>query len=189
MTTHLSVGYGTTRRRRLVLLSIYGAMLLPAGCCLGALLSLITTNLFVRSQAENPAWSVACGLLVALPLGAFPVLMMVRITRLAAWLEGTRLTVRQFRTRSVDLRTARSVRLDTILERGPANSAVRSPVMTVVGPEGSVKLMLRGRDGALLPAPEMIALADALSTTACPGAHESATWLRTMATDPRTILM
>lgn len=190
----LSVGFGRRRTGRLVTVGVFTVVLFVAGCCLGNLLSLMATNLGARSQADNTALHMLVGLAFAVLLGAFGAWMFAYIARFAAWLEGTRLTVRRIRTHSIDLRTATSMHLAAVTEPGPAvagstGAAIRTPVLTVSGPDGSVKLPLRGRDGALLPPPEMIVLADALSTAMCPGAREAAAWLRAMAADPRTLLM
>ncbi|GAA1741400.1 hypothetical protein [Luedemannella helvata] len=184
----LSVGFVRTRAKRVTIVSVLGTMLVVVGCCAGGLLAMMLSALISPSvDGNSPARLAAGGVLVAVLLGTMPALQIAWIVRLAAWLDNTRLTVRGLGTRAVELRTAHSVRLDTVPERGAPG--LLSPMLTVAGPEGTVSVRLRSRDGALIPPHEMTALADALSTAASPGAAEAAAWLRSMAADPRTKLM
>ncbi|WFE26880.1 hypothetical protein O7623_27010 [Solwaraspora sp. WMMD791] len=83
-------------------------------------------------------------------------------------------------------RTAPSRRHSAGAGRRLAPEAEHTPTITVVGPDGTVTLPLRSRDGTMLPGAEMIALARAFSAASCPGAHEAVHWLHTMGSEPRT---
>ncbi|WFE23961.1 hypothetical protein O7621_12210 [Solwaraspora sp. WMMD937] len=197
----LSIGYPTSRPTRLAVLSVLGVGLVTAGCCLGSLLGLV-----VSAGGDEPTLPMLLGTGLALAASAGIGLPIARVARTGAWLSGTQLTVRGLATRTVDLRTAESV---TISPSSPAttdadpdngtdpNSGRRSnsggapgtPVLTVSGPDGTVRLPLRNREGTLLPAAEMIALARAFSAASCPGAHEAAHLLHTMDADPSALLL
>ncbi|WP_328344263.1 hypothetical protein [Micromonospora sp. NBC_00421] len=128
------------------------------------------------------ARSVLAGLLVAAPVMLFYGLLMRSILRAGGWLEGSRLTVVNVATRTVDLRAARSVSLRA------TGSVKRTPLLTVTTDARTVKLILRSGEGVLLPPGELVALAAALDTARCPGAAETAGWLRAVAAGPRTML-
>ncbi|MFY1695666.1 hypothetical protein [Solwaraspora sp. WMMA2101] len=83
-------------------------------------------------------------------------------------------------------RSAPSRRRSAAPGRRSAPVAPRTPTITVVGPDGTVTLPLRSRDGTMLPGAEMVALARAFSAASCPGAHEAVHWLHTMGSEPRT---
>jgi hypothetical protein len=189
----LSVGYTQGRTGRIVVLVIVGIGLVVACCGLGAITGVLTGG---RDAAG------VSGVLALVMGGAAAVgmtLLGVNIVRQGARLEGTRLTVTGRRSRSIDLRSAQSVTLHASADSQTSMSSdgslastrgtTRTPVLTVHGPGGPVGLRLRSLDGVLIPAPQMIALADALSSTACPGSREAVYWLRTMAADPRTMLL
>ncbi|ROO50755.1 hypothetical protein EDC02_5608 [Micromonospora sp. Llam0] len=203
----LSIGYPTSRPTRLAVLSVLGVGLVTAGCCLGSLLGLV-----VAGGGDQPTLPVLLGTGLALAASAGIGLPIARVTRTGAWLSGTRLTVRGLATRTVDLRTAETVTIslgspattdaepnsDTEPNNGrkPNNGtepksggAASNPVLTVSGPDGTVRLPLRNREGTLLPAAEMIALARAFSAASCPGAHDAAHLLHTMDADPRALLL
>ncbi|MDG4789887.1 hypothetical protein O7626_28845 [Micromonospora sp. WMMD1102] len=106
--------------------------------------------------------------------------------RLAAWLEGTRLTVRGLRQRSVELADARSVALRQTNQKlvGPVrHSGVIGParpvsVLDIADGRSRVRLRLASREAVQLPPEQLLALASALSTARCPGAVEVVAWLR-----------
>ncbi|MFV2085260.1 hypothetical protein [Micromonospora sp. LOL_021] len=185
----LSIGYPTSRPTRLAVLSVLGVGLVTAGCCLGSLLGLV-----VSGGGDEPTLPVLLGTGLALAASAGIGLPIARVARTGAWLSGTQLTVRGLATRTVDLRTAETV---TVSAGSPATTdadlktggAAGTPVLTVSGPDGTVRLPLRNREGTLLPAAEMIALARAFSAASCPGAHEAAHLLHTMDADPSALLL
>ncbi|MFY1654841.1 hypothetical protein ACN27J_28660 [Solwaraspora sp. WMMB762] len=185
----LSIGYPTSRPTRLAVLSVLGVGLVTAGCCLGSLLGLV-----VSGGGDEPTLPMLLGTGLALAASAGIGLPIARVARTGAWLSGTQLTVRGLATRTVDLRTAETV---TISPGSPATTdadpnsggAPGTPVLTVSGPDGTVRLPLRNREGTLLPAAEMIALARAFSAASCPGAHEAAHLLHTMDADPSALLL
>ncbi|GAB3154465.1 hypothetical protein GCM10027290_49010 [Micromonospora sonneratiae] len=189
----MSVGYPRGRTGRLVTVSILGAVVVGLCCCLGGILGLLAGG--GDNSALPPIFALGLATVAAVGLG----LMIASIARVGAWLDGTRLTVRGLTSRTVDLQTARSVTLAATADSNTGiasdggvvvtGGVTRTPVLTVVGPEATVRLRLRSREGVLIPASEMAALAGALSVAQCPGAREAASWLQAMASDPRTMLM
>lgn len=139
-------------------------------------------------SALGPARFVGlCGLPVVL-LGLY---LLLRVLRAAAWLDGTRASVRgALGTRTVDLATA-EVRGGGVVYRAGDDTVV--PVPTLVARDRDtgrrVTVPLRGAGLAVLPPYELRALADAI-TAGRPtegrdaDAHVLAGHLRTMATDP-----
>jgi hypothetical protein len=189
----LSVGYGPALAKRLVTLAILGVLLVVACGCGGAFIGTGLSALGTQGEPNGLVTALAAVVSSILAL-TYIGLTIAFVARAAAWLEGPVLTVRYLRTRSVDLRGARSAELSAVFDRATASAAggqgvVRSPVLTVTGPEGVVRLRLRGRHGSLLPPHEMVALADALAFSPAAGAQEAAAWLRAMAADPRTLLL
>lgn len=104
----------------------------------------------------------------------------------AAWLDGTRLTVRTARTRTVDLATADTVSLRPIREylAAPLPTAGWSwqngqvPALVASGPGGTVRLRLASRERTLLPADQLDRLAEVMSASRAAGAAEVTGWLR-----------
>ncbi|MFV2109239.1 hypothetical protein [Micromonospora sp. LOL_015] len=197
----LSIGYPTSRPTRLAVLSVLGVGLVTAGCCLGSLLGLV-----VSGGGDEPTLPMLLGTGLALAASAGIGLPIARVARTGASLSGTQLTVRGLATRTVDLRTAETVTIspgspattDAGLDSGTGPNSGRksktggapgTPVLTVSGPDGTVRLPLRNREGTLLPAAEMIALARAFSAASCPGAHEAAHLLHTMDADPSPLVL
>ncbi|MEH0844089.1 hypothetical protein V6U81_17015 [Micromonospora sp. CPCC 205711] len=194
--TELSVGYGASRGWRVVSVLLVGAML-TVGCgCLGALLG---HGLVAATGGGDRVLPGLCALLLAGLTAILVGIQTVVFVRSGARLEGSRLTVTTLTSRSVDLRTARMVSLHATAGSNTGVSSdgtvvaigggTRTPVLTVTTGEGTVSTRLRSRDGVLIPAPEMRALAAALDTARCPGAAEAAGWLRAMAADPHTMLL
>ncbi|WP_091436100.1 hypothetical protein [Micromonospora yangpuensis] len=189
----LSVGFQRSRTGRVISLTVAGFLLVVLCGCLGAILGQFVT--MGRNAQLSAVLALASGALAALGT----TLLVVRTARLGATLTGTRLTVTGLTSRTVDLRTATSVSLHATADShtGVASDgsvvatggSTRTPVLTVTGPEGTVRLRLRGAEGVLVPAGQMVALADALGWAHCPGAREAAGWLRAMAADPRTMLL
>jgi hypothetical protein len=128
-----------------------------------------------------------CGLPVVL-LGLY---LLLRVLRTAAWLEGTRASVRgAFGTRTVDLAAA-EVHGGAVAYRAGGDAVVRVP--TVIARDRDtgrrITIPLQGMGLATLPPYELRALADAM-TTGRPNsgrdadAHLLAGRLRAMADDP-----
>ncbi|MGW0434965.1 hypothetical protein ACWDV4_20795 [Micromonospora sp. NPDC003197] len=189
----LSVGYPKSGTSRVVTLSIAGGVIAVASYCLGGLLGTL------RSSGGDSLLPAILALAPAAVATVVIGLMIANVVRSGAWLEGTQLTVRDLASRTVELRNAWSVTLAATAESSTGiatdggfmvtGGITRSPVLTVVGPDATVQLRLRSREGVLIPAAEMMALANALSVAQCPGAREAASWLQAMASDPRTMLM
>ncbi|MEV4843850.1 hypothetical protein AB0K20_11610 [Micromonospora matsumotoense] len=175
----LSIGHQTRRTSRFVTLLLLDALVIFAvGCGTGILIFVTLTT-----EPGNPYTLLGIvPLLLAVVQVVFMALFAVAVIRAAAWLEGSRLTVVNVATRTVDLRAARSVSLRA------TGSVKRTPLLTVTTDARTVKLILRSAEGVLLPPGELVALAAALDTARCPGAAETAGWLRAVAADPRTML-
>lgn len=110
----------------------------------------------------------------------------------AAWLEGTRLIIRDRRVHTVDLAAARSVLLQSTAEQlavpasaGAAGPSPAVPLLVVTSDGPQVRLRLASRDRVLLPPEQLSLLANALSVARCPGGAETIAWLRAMAAWPR----
>ena len=152
----------------------------------------------VRECVSNGSWFTGgdgFGPLRLLGLLGLPFLLLglylaLSAVRTAAWLEGTRATVRgALRTRTVDLATATVTAGATTYRRGGGTvrePAERAPTLIARDPAGghSITIPLHGAGLAQLPPPELRALADALSTNADRDARAVATQLRTMADNP-----
>ncbi|MEU8260347.1 hypothetical protein AB0C02_06960 [Micromonospora sp. NPDC048999] len=129
--------------------------------------------------------------LCGLPFVLLGLYLLLRVLRTAAWLEGTRASVRgALGTRTVDLATA-EVQGGAVAYRAGGDAVVRVP--TVVARDRDtgrqVTIPLQGMGLAALPPYELRALADAM-TTGRPNsgrdadAHALAGRLRIMADDP-----
>ena len=110
--------------------------------------------------------------------------------RTAAWLEGTRATVRgAIRTRTVDLATATITAGAHTYRRNretSRESLAQLPTLIATDPADGrrVTIPLHGIGLAQLPPPELRALADAMTANPDRDARAVATQLRTMADDP-----
>ncbi|MEV1290272.1 hypothetical protein [Micromonospora sp. NPDC049679] len=172
-----------------------------AAGCFGYIVGLFAMWATAGRDADPSALSVSFVLaaMLALVAAVGAGLAIAFVSRAGAWLEGTFLTVRNLTTRTVNLALARSVTLRAISDTQAAvpsdggvvltGVAVRTPLLTVVAGGTTVRLRLRSRDGTLLPPAQMLVLADALAVARCPAAAEAVAWLRTMAADPRTLLL
>jgi len=127
--------------------------------------------------------------LLGVPFMLVGVYLALSALRTAAWLEGTRATVRgALRTRTVDLATAtvtasaRTYRRNRETTREPTGSA---PTVVARDPSGaSVTIPLHGVGMAQLPPAELRALAEALTANQDRDARAVATQLRAMADNP-----
>ena len=127
--------------------------------------------------------------LLGIPFVLVGVYLALSALRTAAWLEGTRATVRgAIRTRTVDLATgtvtagARTYRRNRETSR---ESIEQVPTLVARDPSGaSVTIPLHGVGTAQLPPAELRALAEALTANPDRDARTVATQLRTMADNP-----
>jgi hypothetical protein len=124
--------------------------------------------------------------LLGIPFVLVGLYLAVGALRTAAWLEGTRATVRTaLRTRTVDLATATITAGATTYRRTTRESTVQTPTLIAVDRSGhSITIPLHGVGLAQLPAPQLRALADALSGNPDRDARSMVTQLRTMADHP-----
>ncbi|PZM94728.1 MAG: hypothetical protein DIU79_09060 [Actinobacteria bacterium] len=189
----LAVGFNRSRTCRVVSFTILGITLTGAGACLGYALGLRVTGQD-SINATAPLASVLAAALAALAVASSG-LVIAFVSRAGAWLEGPFLTVRRLGARTVNLAAARSVAV-TATRGGPltpdtplAEGMTRTPVLIIGDGDQTVRLRLRSRDGTLLSPGQMRVLADALAVADCPGAFEAVMWLRSMAADPRTLLL
>ncbi|WP_163509256.1 hypothetical protein [Fodinicola acaciae] len=151
----LGAGAVTHTRPRLWLLLASCVVVVPAGVLLMA--------------AQMNHWTLDAGFL-AVPLAAAALLLLPlafwRLRR-GAWLQGSVLVVRGFRTRRVDLSTATDVRTDLHFSR--LSRAV--PVLLVRHGGGWVRVQLATDDGRLLLADQLACLAGELLRSPAPNAH------------------
>jgi hypothetical protein len=126
--------------------------------------------LLMNAQKDN--WHLAPASFAlpaaALLLGALAVLLPVAFWRLrrGAWLQGSVLVVRGFRTRRVDLSTATDIRTDLHFSR--LSRAI--PVLLVRHTGGWIRMQLATDDGRLLLADQLACLAGVLSSSPAPNA-------------------
>lgn len=163
-----------------------------AGARTGRVLTIALLGSLVAAALGGLGFALAGPVLTAIltgPVLLATMLMIVFVVRSAAWLDGTRLTVRGLRTRTVDLAAARSVELRHLQRRevGPVPGvdlvAEAPPISALVARAGGVVVRLRFVSGAVteLPPEQLRALADAVSAGDCPGVPEAAGWLRAAA--------
>jgi hypothetical protein len=182
-------------------MSILGVLATGATACFGYIVGLFAMWVIAGPGPDPSSLSLSFVLatMLAMLAAVGAGLVIAFVSRAGAWLEGTFLTVRNLTTRTVNLAVARSVTLAAISDTQAAvpssgglvltGTSVRTPLLTVVAGGTTVRLRLRSRDGTLLPPAQMRVLADVLAVARCPGAAEAVAWLRTMAADPRTLLL
>ena len=158
----------------------------------GAFVVVIIGDVADLSESATSGWAAVGAGLAFVAAAAFVLYQVLALARTAAWLEGSRLTVRRVRARTVDLASARIVSLSASTERHrPLRGAVgvpqRTPYLSVSDDSTTVHLRLRDPKGGLLPSDEMRALAGAVSVARCPGAEDAASWFRAIAADPRSL--
>jgi len=128
--------------------------------------------------------------LLGIPFMLVGLYLALSALRTAAWLEGTRVTVRTaLRSRTVDLATATITGGATAYRRNRGTSresVMQAPTLIASDPAGgpSVTIPLHGVGMAQLPAPQLRALAEALTGNPDGDARTMVTQLRTMADNP-----
>ncbi|MFC6019583.1 hypothetical protein ACFP2T_25660 [Plantactinospora solaniradicis] len=185
----LSVGFHGSRAIRAVLVAVLGGMAALASGCLGLIIGMMMLWVVPDEPSTPKAWAYLPFALAGVLTTAVVIYVVLTMTfgiRLDAWLEGTRLTVRGLRQRTVDLAAARTVALRRTNQRlvapvrrsgvvGPTQSVA---LLVVTTDAGAVRLRLATREGIQLPPEQLLALANALSVARCPGATEVVAWLR-----------
>lgn len=129
--------------------------------------------------------------LCGIPFVLLGLYLVLRVLRTAAWLAGTRATVRgALTTRTVDLATA-EVTAGAVARRVGDETEVRVPTVVARDPDTGrrITIPLRGMGLATLPPYELRALADAMTAGRATGGrdgdvHVLAGQLRTMAANP-----
>lgn len=187
----LSAGYAAEERQRGTLaVLIAGLPVAVIGLCfLGAGLTGATDDLRMShlSDARTPrSYPILLGIVFlagALALG----LVLLRLFRSRAWLQGPVLTVGgTFRDASVDLSTADSVQVVRLnVGSGRGLTLVALPAGRQIPVE--LPLRTRGRGGHMMPAGELLALAEA--ATPNPRAAPAVHLLRQLATNPLIYLV
>jgi hypothetical protein len=127
--------------------------------------------------------------LLGIPFALVGLYLALSALRTAAWLEGTRATVRgALRTRTVDLATATITASARTYRRNEGTSRASTekvPTLTAKDPDGTgVTIPLHGVGMAQLPPRELRALAEAMAANQDRDARSLATQLRTMADNP-----
>ncbi|WP_125809625.1 hypothetical protein [Actinoplanes sp. ATCC 53533] len=151
----------------------------------------------VRECVSNGSWfndGAGFGPMRLIGLMGIPFLLVglylaLSALRTAAWLEGTKATVRgALRTRTVDLATATVTAGARTYRRNRETTrefTERVPTLTAKDPSGtSVTIPLHGVGMAQLPSAELRALADAMTANQDRDARSVAIQLRTMADNP-----
>jgi hypothetical protein len=188
-----SYGFVSSRSTRLLLLTSGGVLGVPAAGCLGAVVGGGIASVFDEPGPDGRVLIVIPVVLGAVLAGGMLAWIMFNVRIVAAmgaWLEGTRLTVRERRTRTVDLARARSVSLQPSQVRWknpPQVGIVTSdqiPEVVVTGDEGVVRMRLSNAERVPLPPQELHVLAGALATVQAPGAAEVAQHLQILASGP-----
>jgi hypothetical protein len=174
-------GFTSSRSTRLGLAIVFLVAGVPISAGAGALFGLIIG--FALNPGGDPSAVIAIPIMLALLAGglfaAWAVVSMLRVTRSAAWLEGLRLTVRNVRPRTVDLRSARSVQIRPTRMRWRAPGRTGTiPELVVTGEPAIVHLRLSTGEGFPLPPPDIAALMSALSMAGAPGAAHVIEYLR-----------
>ncbi|MEH1165546.1 hypothetical protein V6V47_09180 [Micromonospora sp. CPCC 205539] len=134
--------------------------------------------------------------LCGLPFAVLGVFLVLRVLRMAAWLDGSRVRVRgAFGSRTVDLATAR-IDVGMVPHRGTVKDHLRvrergASTIVATDPDSGrrVTIPLRGMGLPTLPPSELRALADAITTGRPTGgrdidAHAAASELRRLAEHP-----
>jgi hypothetical protein len=176
-----SYGFTTSRHTRMAVVIVIGVVGTPAGTVLGLVLGslLVVANDPDGSDRSLIAVPVALGVLLALLFGAVALWYALRIVWMSAWLEGTRLTVRDRRTPvSADLARARTVTIAPTPNRWRVPGRTGAvPQLVVVGEGATVHMRLSTGEGLPLPPQDIDALVVALSRT--PVAADAVRFLRT----------
>ena len=157
----LGVGAVTNARPRMWLLLISPILALPAG---GMLMMAAQKN---HWTLELAAWTLAAAVLLAALIAVLPVAVW-RLRR-GAWLQGSVLVVRGFRTRRVDLSTATDIRTDLHFSR-LTRTGRAIPLLLVRDAGGWVRMQLSTDDGRLLLADQLACLAGVLLRSPAPNA-------------------
>jgi hypothetical protein len=172
----------TARRTGAILLTI---AFVPVTACLGGVLTSLSIGLFGDGPAALLALPIGLTVLLVAGAVAAGVIVIRRISHLAAWLEGHRLIVREWRSRSADLTRVRAITIRPTRYRwqhppvGVADAFL--PEILVTDPSGTVRMRLSDADRNPLPAADLRVLAQALSGSPAPGANEAVGYLTAMA--------
>jgi len=158
----LGVGAVTNARPRMWLLAISPILAVPTG---GLLMMAAQQNHWALGLAM---WGVPVVALLVAALGALVPVALWRLRR-GAWLQGSVLVVRGFRTRRVDLTTVTDIRTDLHFSRlTRAGRAI--PLLLVRDAGGWVRMQLATDDGRLLLAGQLACLAGVLLRSPAPNA-------------------
>ncbi|GAB1690859.1 hypothetical protein [Krasilnikovia sp. M28-CT-15] len=185
-----SYGFTTSRSTRLLLLTFGGLLGVPAAGCLGAIVGGGIGSVFDEPGPDGKVLIVIPIVLVAVLAGgmlAWIVINLRTVAMMGAWLEGTLLTVRERRSRTIDLARARSVSIQPsrIRWKTPPQAGVATseqiPEVVVIGDEGEVRMRLSNAERVPLPPQELHVLAGALAGAQAPGAAQVAQHLQMLA--------
>ncbi|MEV8504582.1 hypothetical protein AB0368_07080 [Actinoplanes sp. NPDC051475] len=188
-----SYGFKSSRSTRLIFLTLGGLLAVLAAGCLGGILGMVIAWLVEAGTGKGDSDLIAIPvILVSLLAGGMIVWLVVNILAVAktgAWLEGTRLTVRQRRSRTVDLARARSVSIQPSRLRWKERRAGEVtasgdlvPEVVVTADDGVLRMRLCDGERAPLPPQDLHILAGVLATVHAAGAAEVAQHLQVMAT-------
>lgn len=187
-----SYGFRTSRSTRLTFLTLGGILGVVAAGCLGGILGFALASLVEAGTGKGDSDLIAIPVvLTCLLAGGVIVWLVVNIlavVKMGAWLDGTRLTVRQRRSRTIDLAGAGSVALQPTRlawKAGQGGVAAaggeRIPEVVATGPEGTVRMRLCDGERTPLPVQDLYVLAGVLSVVPAAGAADVARHLQVMA--------
>ncbi|AGZ39323.1 hypothetical protein [Actinoplanes friuliensis] len=185
-----SYGFTTSRSTRLLFLTFAGLLGVPAAGCVGAIVGGGIATLF-DEPGPNGRVLIVIPIILVLLLGggmlAWLVVSIRTVAKMGASLEGTRLTVRERRSATVDLARARSVSLQPsrIRWKTPPHAGVATsdqiPEVVVIGDEGEVRMRLSNAERVPMSPQELHILAGVLRTVQAPGAAQVAQHLQVLA--------
>ncbi|GAA1657701.1 hypothetical protein [Actinoplanes couchii] len=179
----LSYGFTTTRSSRLATVIIFGVVGAPL-CLVAGILAGLVASFVSDTSGDLAQWKVVASILFGvLLMGLFTALMVfnaVKVTRTTAWLEGSRLTIRTVRPRTVDLAMAPSVGIHPtqLRWRTPGRSDMIAELV-IAGPAENTYLRLSTGEGYPMPPHDISALINVLAATGVPGSANVIHYLRT----------
>lgn len=187
-----SYGFKSSRSTRLAFLTLSGLFGVLAAGCLGGIVGMAIASLVEAGTGDGDRDLLAVPvILICLLAGGvltWVVINIIAVAKMGAWLQGTRLTVRQRRSRTVDLARARSVSIRPSRLRWKATQAgvvtalsERVPEVVVSSERGVLRMRLCDGERAPLPKQDLQVLAVALSRVDVPGAADVSQRLQMLA--------
>jgi hypothetical protein len=180
----LSCGQVRARAAKIVMwTAVFGPLLALLFAAVGAFIGVAIAETEDLSESTKDVLGFTgggLGILAGLTMATHEIAVLARS---GVWLDGSRLTVRRARARTVDLATAAHIILDVRNETRPPMAPMYTPTLVIIHVKFRGALRLRTARDELVPPDELRALADAM-----PASHEDvASRLRAIAEDPRSV--